>query len=474
MLIGREEETRQLKKAYESAESEFVAVYGRLRVGKTYLVREVFKDKFTFYHTGLSGVSKSEQLAFWRQALERYGHKCSKALRNWAEAFFELEELIQQSKAKKKVIFIDEMPWLDTPGSKFVTWLEAFWNGWAAARNDVFLIACGSAASWIIRKVFRNRGGLHNRVTYRIPVEPFTLGECEAMTKRLGMKATRYDILEGYMVMGGIPFYWSLLDKEKSMAGNIDSLFFKESGQLHYEFNELYSSLFRQPENYIKVVTVLALNQRGMTREEIIKEAGIHNNGDTSQLLDDLQQCGFISMKYPFGGGKTKVIYHLIDNFTLFHFCFLNTENATDENYWTTNIQSLVRNAWADLSFEHVCFQHIKQIKNALGIGGVATKVYSWKCGRNDVYRRGAQIDLLIERADRVINVCEVKFSQEKYSISKYRELSFRNKLEQFRMVIKKRMALHLTFISTYGLKYNQYSGFVAREVTADDLFKSE
>jgi len=258
------------------------------------------------------------------------------------------------------------------------------------------------------------------------------------------------------------------------MAGNIDSLFFKESGQLHYEFNELYNSLFRQPESYIKVVTVLASKQSGMTREEIIKETGIHNNGDTSQLLDDLQQCGFISMKYPFGGGKTKVIYHLIDNFTLFHFRFLNTEKATDENYWTTNIQSPARNAWAGLSFEHVCFQHIKQIKNALGIGGVATKVYSWKCGPNDVYSRGAQIDLLIERADRVINVCEVKFSQDKYAITKDYELSLRNKLGQFRTVSKTRKALHLTFISTYGLKHNKYSGLVTREVTADDLFKSE
>jgi len=472
MLIGREEEKKQLKKAYESEESEFVAVYGRRRVGKTYLVKEMFKDKFTFYHTGLNGATKKEQLIFWQQTLERAGHTCSHPLKDWSEAFFELETLIQRSKEKKKVIFIDEMPWLDTPKSEFVTWLEAFWNGWAATRNDVLLIVCGSAASWIIKKVFRNRGGLHNRVTYRIPVEPFTLAECEKMATSIGMVTTHYDILEGYMVMGGIPFYWSLLDKEKSMAANIDSLFFKENGQLHYEFRELYGSLFRQPANYIKVVTALAAKQSGMTREEIIEETGIHNNGDTSHLLNDLQQCGFISKKYPYGGGKNKVIYHLIDNFTLFYFRFLNTDKATDEDYWISNIQSPARNAWAGLAFEHVCFQHIKQIKNAIGIGAVATKVYSWKCGPNDVYDRGAQIDLLIERADRVINVCEVKFSQEKYAITKDYELNLRNKLGQFRQVSNTKKALHLTFISTCGLKQNKYSGIVVKEITADDLFK--
>jgi len=472
MLIGRTKEKLELRRAYESEYSEFAAVYGRRRVGKTFLIKEAFNYKFTFFHTGLNGATKREQLLAWRQSLELAGYKCTSNFKDWAEAFQALKELINNSKEKKKVIFIDEMPWMDTKGSSFVTWLEFFWNGWASARHDVLLIICGSAASWIIKKVFRNRGGLHNRVTYRIPVQPFTLSECEQMSRKMGLKFTRYDIIEAYMVLGGVPYYWSLLDKSKSLAGNIDALLFNKAGALHYEFNELYKSLFRQPDTYIKIVAALAGKQSGLTREELIKEAGVQNNGATSQVLQDLEQCGFISYNYPFGGGKSKLIYHLIDNFTLFYFRFMKNSKSSDENYWTNNIQSPVRRAWSGLAFEHVCFQHVPQIKKALGISGVSTIVYSWKCGPNDAYEQGAQIDMLIDRADRVVNLCEIKFAEEEYVIDKSYDMNLRNKIGQFVYNTKTRRAIYLTMITPYGVSHNSYWGNIQCEVTAEDLFK--
>ena len=457
--------------AYESKEAEFVAVYGRRRVGKTFLVKETFRHRFTFHHSGLNNAGRKEQLAAWRQSLEYAGHHCDHTPKDWMEAFKELRDLIIASKDKKKVIFIDEMPWMDTQGSSFVTWLEWFWNGWASGRPDVLLIVCGSAASWIINKVFRNRGGLHNRVTYRIPVEPFTLGECEQMAEALGMKYTQYDVLETYMVLGGIPYYWTLLNKRKSVAGNIDALLFARNGNLHYEFNELFRSLFRQPENYIKVVTALASKQSGLTRNEIIATAGLQNNGTTSRMLEELEQCGFITFSYPFGGGTSKVIYHLIDNFTLFYFRFLKSAHSTDENFWSNNVQSPRRRAWAGLAFEHVCFQHVPQIKQALGIGGISTSISSWKCEPNEAYEQGAQIDMIIERADNVINICEMKFASDEFAIDKATDMNLRNKLGQFRYVTKTRKALHLTLITTYGLKRNGYHGTAQSEVTMNNLF---
>lgn len=224
MLIGRTEQQKTLKRAYESEESQLVAVYGRRRVGKTYLIRETFKNKFTFYHTGLNHATRKEQLLAWRQSLEQYGYTCKQTPKDWAEAFGLLKKLVSSSSEKKKVIFIDEMPWMDTPGSNFVTWLESFWNGWGSSRNDVMMIICGSAASWIIKKVFRNRGGLHNRVTCRIFVKPFTLHECQQFTDSKKYHISQYDILEAYMIMGGIPYYWTLLDTTRSITDNIGQI----------------------------------------------------------------------------------------------------------------------------------------------------------------------------------------------------------------------------------------------------------
>ena len=226
-MIGRIKEQKALKEAYKSEYSQFVAVYGRRRIGKTFLVRETFEYNFTFQHAGAAKESMKGQLALFKTSLQDYGHKDCPELKTWHEAFNQLKVLIQSSKSKKKKIFLDEAAWMDTPKSNFLSALEHFWNNWASNRKDVLLIICASATSWIINKVFKNRGGLHNRVTVRIPLAPFTLNECEQFSKERGLKLSRYQILNLYMVMGGVALYWTMLDKQFSAVQNIDQLFFK-------------------------------------------------------------------------------------------------------------------------------------------------------------------------------------------------------------------------------------------------------
>ena len=318
MIIGRDKEQQELREAYFSEESKFVAVYGRRRVGKTYLVRQTFKDSLTFSHSGQAKGALAEQLFGWKSSLKDAGYDVTKSPSSWLEAFDMLKDLIRKSEEKKKVVFIDEMPWLDTPRSNFVNALEFFWNGWASGRDDVLLIVCGSATSWIVNKLFRNHGGLHNRVTNKIYLQPFTLHECELYMQQRGLSLTRYDIIEGYMILGGIPFYWSFLEKGKSLAQNIDSLIFAEDGKLRYEFSELYNSLFRNPDNYIKVVLALGQCQSGLTREEIINKCGMASSGTLTTVIEDLENCGFIRKVAAFGR-KSQQSYMLIDNYTLFY-----------------------------------------------------------------------------------------------------------------------------------------------------------
>lgn len=472
MLIGRKTEQQELLKAYKSDYSEFVVVTGRRRIGKTFLVRETFNYQFAFQHSGLANQNTRSQLREFRQSLLKCGMNKCRIPTDWFDAFFLLSELLDRNKDRKKVVFIDELPWMDAPRSNFVSALEHFWNGYASARKDILLIICGSATSWIINNVFRNHGGLHNRVTYRINLAPFTLYECEQYAKSLQLGMNRYSILECYMVMGGVPFYWSLLERGRSVAQNIDSLFFARTGKLHYEYNELYHSLFKNPEPYIKVVSSLGTKRIGMTREEIVKEGNISNNGMLTNILEDLEACGFIR-KYGYQGIKnSNTIFQLIDNYTLFYYKFLYHNTDMDDNFWTVNTNTSIRNVWEGLAFERVCFEHVKQIKQALGISGVSTKIYSWQVKEDSEYGKGAQIDMVIERADHVINLCEMKFSPTEYIIKKIDDENWRNKNTRFSETQKEHKAVHLTLITPYGIKENMYRHSVQNVITLSDLFK--
>lgn len=470
MMIGRIDEQRRLREAFESEYSEFVAVYGRRRVGKTFLVREQFHYKFTFQHTGLARKSTREQLQSFQLSLRRQGYTKAPLPGNWIEAFDMLKDLIEWSKDRRKVVFIDEMPWMDAPRSSFLPALENFWNSFASARKDVVLIACGSATSWIVRKLLKNKRGLHNRITYRIHLQPFTLNECEQYAKQRKLGMSRLQLMEGYMALGGIPYYWSLLDKSKSLAQNIDRLFFSKDGELKGEYYELYASLFNHPEKYVAVIETLGKKRSGLSREEIIKEGKLESNGKLSEILEDLENCGFIR-KYNMIGMKSKgALYQLIDCYTLFYFRFIQNNSSNDEHFWSKSIGTGEYNSWCGLAFERLCLLHSRQIKTKLGISGIISSEYAWWTDQKDG-KRGAQIDLLIDRNDGVINLCEMKYTKVPFQIDANYEANLLNKRARFIEATQTRKAVHITMVSSQGLERNAYADEIQSEVSGGDLF---
>ena len=470
-MIGRLEEQKELNRLYSSKESEFLALYGRRRVGKTYLVRETFEGRFTFCHTGKSDGGLRDQLRHFRKSLEEFSTGRIAVPINWDEAFDSLKRVITSSNEKRKVVFIDELPWMDTPRSRCLSALESFWNEWASARKDVLLIVCGSAASWMVKNLFRNRGGLHNRVTARMCLMPFCLGECEKFAEEQSLSMSRSEIAEAYMVFGGIPYYWRQLRPGKSLPQNIDAMFFRENAPLRGEFDELYKSLFGKAAAYEKVVEVLAEKKAGMTRAEIVSSAGRGLSGILTGILGTLEWSGFIRRYRAVGRRKRDGIYQLIDNFTLFHFRFLRGATS-DENFWQSTALSPARATWKGLSFERLCLQHLRQIRAALGISGVHVEAYAWNHVPDDTCPVGAQIDLLLDRSDGVINVCEMKFSSEMYLIDAKAEEDLMRKLTVFSSVTHTRKAVHLTMVTPFGILRNSHSGRVQTEVTLGDLFK--
>ena len=472
MIIGREYESTVLQSLLTREESQFAVVYGRRRVGKTYLIRETFHYQFTFHHTGLAETGKKGQLISFRDSLRAQGLPKCATPKTWLEAFGMLKELVSGAPSGKKVIFIDELPWMDTPKSNMISALENFWNGWATARpeKDIVLVVCGSATSWITKKLLKNKKGLRGRITEKIKLNPFSLAECERFAAAANLGMERRDILETYMILGGIPYYWSFLSRGKSVCQNIDALFFSENAKLSDEFEALYSTLFKRPENYVCVIKALSRRKAGLTREEILKETGLPDGGTFSTILQELEQCGFLRRYVSIDKRKEGGIFQLMDNFTLFYFHCIRKNAFSDEYYWSNTCLSGEHNAWCGLAFERVCLQHANCLKQALGIAGIITNVCSWQTPKTDAHP-GAQVDLLFKRADNVINLFEMKYCDGLFTIDAKYAKALLDKIAIFKQVTRTRLAVHPVMVTTYGIALNGNKNILQKDLTIDCLF---
>ena len=467
-IIGRERESKRLLTLYQSTKSEFITVYGRRRVGKTYLIKQYFEGEFTFETSGIIDGAKEMQFFAFFNSLKKYGFEGNPP-KNWLEAFDDLSQVIEKSDKKRKVIFLDEIPCFDIPKTDFVKALGYFWNSFAAFRRDILLIVCGSATSWIVGNIIDNHGGLHNRTTGNIYLQQFSLAETEKFLKSKYIQWPRRTIAEAYMVFGGIPYYLNLFDKQKTLAANIDDLYFNEAGELHREYRQLYNSLFRNPEPYMKIIETLAKSKSGLTRAEISEATKLPQNGKLTQILEDLEHSNLIRCFYGKSRGKVKkrdAYYQLIDLFTLFHLTF--SLKAQSKTFWQDRQRTPLINTWNGLAFERICLWHIDNIRKALGLSRIAVEYYSWRSRQSEP---NAQIDMLIERADKIINVCEMKFADSPYTISKDDDMAMRNRIESFRTESGTRCGLIPVWITTFGLKKNMYSADVQYQVVLDDLF---
>ena len=477
-FIGREKEIERLLNCYRSNRSEFVILYGRRRIGKTFLVNHTFKGKFSFYYTGLHNVPLSRQLEKFAEALQEYGALPLKPqFNNWYHAFDALKAILKSSKNnKKKVIFLDEMPWMSSRNSNFVSALEDFWNTWAALRDDIILIATGSTTSWMVDHLLRNKGGLYNRITCKIYLRQFNLQECEQYLRAHRCYWDRYTITQYYMYLGGVPFYLSLLSYDKTLEENIDSLFFDSQAKLAREFYDLYDAQFTDAGRYVELIKVLVEHREGMTRQEITKATSLIGGG-LSTMLENLERNDLVKSYNRYGNKRKGTLYRVADFFTIFYLKYVNGVRHQPSRYWLAKSSTPSVAAWRGLTFELVCLLHIDQINQALGITGMLTTESCWRSSQaQEVDRPGkqkkAQIDMIIERSDRIIHLCEMKFSTERFIITKEYEEDLRDKMTIFRQETKTTKMLNLTFVTTHGVANGLHSGIVQSQVTIDDLFE--
>ena len=469
-FIGRKKELDLLKTVINSGRSEFVAVYGRRRVVKTFFIRQAFPGDFTYHVTALSKAGFSMQLAnFYIELVKLNPDDQLKPPSDWLEAFEMLKSHLEKSPTPRKVVFLDELPWFDTQNSGFIPALEHFWNHWASARKDIILVVCGSAASWMINRLINDKGGLHNRVTKRIKIYPFTLEECELFLRSGEILLDRYQIIQLYMALGGIPFYWDQVLKGKSAVQNINDICFTVTGLLRNEFTNLFRSLFDNYQKHEAIIIAIASKATGITRDDILRLTGLPNAGSSTRILQELEESGFLSKYLPFGKKIRNSLYQLTDHYTLFYLRFLRGLGKNESASWITYFDTPLFRTWSGYAFETICLNHTSQIKHSLGISGVQTSVSSWRYADK---KKGAQIDLVIDRRDQTINICEIKFSVSPFRIDKKYQKVLQNKISLFREETETRKALFLTFITTFGIDRNSAgAGLVQNSLTMDNLF---
>jgi uncharacterized protein len=472
-IIGRERQIKEMDAALQSNRPEMVALIGRRRIGKTFLVRQLYSERIDFELTGLQHGKQAEQLQNFTLSLGKYfpDFAFKKMPSNWLEAFFILGEALESlPKTEKKVIFLDEVPWMGTKRSGFITGLGYFWNSWASKHNIVVVI-CGSAASWMIKKIIDDKGGLHNRVTRLLFLYPFTLAETEAYCQAKNIRLNRYQLLQLYMIMGGVPMYLDLLKPGLSAVQNIQQACFEDGAYLRNEFERLYQSLFDNYENHVKIIRALAERQQGLSRDQIAQVAKMHNGGVLTEYLDELEKSGFITIYGGYGKKVKDSLYRLSDFYSYFYLTFLEPLGKSSKIDFTKLSDLPKWKTWSDYAYENVCLAHIDQIRKALGISGMASSVASFLAKPKDGLP-GTQIDLLIDRSDQSINLCEIKFCAEKYVVSKADVENFQQKKMVFRYHAKTKKHLFLTLITTYGAVDNEHRlGEVDQVLELGDLF---
>ena len=474
-IIGREYEQHVLQNICEEKEARLVAIYGRRRVGKTYLVKQFFNEEFDFFFTGSYEAPMKAQLALFCETLREYSGRTWSIPKDWFEAFHQLRDYLSSIEKERIVVFLDELPWMDTPKSKFISAFGYFWNSWASSRNGLTMIICGSATSWMLDRIIGDPGGLYGRVSRTIYLAPFNLHEVEQfLTQRKCIIWNRYQILELYMIMGGIPYYLEMLEKSLPFNKNIDNLFYRKGAPLRTEYDFLFRSLFKSSNIYHQVVEAVAKKNKGLTLKEIKESLGYSNSGKLTEVLNNLIKCDFLRKYYAYGKKERGAIFQLTDPFSLYHIKYLAPHSGQDEHFWS-NIKESARNTWAGYAFEQVCLHHIDQIRSKLSIKGVLTNTCSWSSPKqvdNDGTEwPGVQIDLLLCRGDHIIDMCEMKYSQDFFTISSEYEQILRERQSTFVHFTKTKDAIHTILVTTYGLKQSKYSGCIYATVTMDDLF---
>lgn len=458
--MAREEQIKLMTETLAKQRSSFVAVTGRRRVGKTFLIHGIYQKNMCLVVTGIQNATAQVQIKNFAQKISEYSGKApDQKLRDWQEVFLFLKQYLKSlPKNKKQVIFLDELPWMSTNKSGFIQLLAHLWNDYLSHEKHFILVICGSATSWITQKIINDKGGFHNRITELIQLQPFTLAETKSFLREKKILLSDIAIVQLYMAMGGIPYYIENIKRGESPAAAIERMCFSASGLLKNEYENLYSALFDQPEHYEAIVATLAEAKSGLSREEILKKSKVEGGGPYTRVMNDLIVSGFVIEEKPFGKLKRGSIYKLVDEYSVFYHKFIKRNKKPQKGIWQVLSASQQYKIWTGYAFETLCYKHVEEIKKSLGIASVYTESSSFRQAAKSG-RPGFQIDLLLDRKDQVINLCECKFFDAPFEINKTYSVQLQARKALFKQVTGTKKSVFTTLITNQ--KHTSNSHFI-------------
>ncbi len=390
-----------------SSDAEFLAVTGRRRVGKTYLIDTFYGDRFCFSMTGIQNQGSHEQLVNFAVRLAQYdGTGEPRVPDTWQWAFVRLREYLETLKpTRKRVLFFDELPWIAASDRSFVQMLAHFWNDYLSKQPHFILVICGSATAWITQKILNDPGGMHNRVSRHLHVRPFTLGETRDYLEDRQVDLTETDLARTYMAIGGIPYYLNGFERADSFVTAIDRMCFSATGLLRREYGNLFAALFRNADTHEAIVSALAKYPGGLARTVLTKVTGLKSQSMIARALEELSASDFVTYSLAHGGKKRGARYRLVDEFSLFYHRFMTQNGQTPkQGQWASVATSPSYRSWAGVAFELLCQKHITALTHVLGISGLqlwSGPLFIEATEESD----GAQIDLLLDRPDATVNL---------------------------------------------------------------------
>lgn len=483
-LIARQEEQSELLDAYQSKQAEFIVLYGRRRIGKTFLIEELYgKQKGHYFQfTGIQKGTLKEQLD---QFAKQIGH-CfyqGAAIRvpaTWLDALEILTKAIEPIPQNKKiVIFLDELPWMCTKKSRLLQAIDYYWNQHWKRDKRFKLVVCGSSASWIIKKILHHKGGLHNRNTRTLLLRPFTLQEAKKFFEQAHVKLSDEQLVQFYMLCGGVPYYLAQIKKGKSVAQMTDKLCFQQDGMLYQEFDKLFASLFDEAESYKELIYLIASKHEGIARTEIEKKSQYSSGGGLTDKLKELEEAGFIQSFLPLEHQARGIYYRIIDEYCYFYLKWILPIKNTlvvkerDSKYWSNKMGTPAYYNWLGYAFETICYKHIHEIKKALDLT-VSTNIGVWRyIPKKEDSDTGVQIDMLFDREDGIVSLCEIKYTKEPFSIDKAYAENLKNKMAVYKAKTHSKKQIQLVLISANGIKTNYYSEeLISQVITLEQLMR--
>ena len=480
-FIGREDKLGRFKAAEDEEEAAVIIVYGRRRIGKTELIEQHFRTRNLLKFEGIQpdpklshAAVREYEIGLVLSQLAEYAeapHFARLKFERWKEIFDLLASLIATG---SWTLYFEEVQWLANYHPEFFAELKSVWDNQLRHNKDLIIVLCGSSPSFISGQLIASQA-FYSRTNEEILLRELSLQETRSF---LGEHRSLYEVLLGYLTVGGVPGYLKYLAKESSVLLSLCKHSFLPNAYFLRDAKRVFVSSLRTNSHFEATIHYLS-KKKYATREEIARNLKIKAGGSLTELLNELEACAFIERYTPvhLSENSTVVRYCISDNYLQFYYKFIaplrkDIEQGAFQEHPTAALEKESFQKWLGFAFQRFCRTHHQHIARILGFSGIKYQAGAYFHRDHLKKGQGFQIDLLFIRADHVITVCEVRYSQTRISTKIINELERKISFLREHFQKAKHATIERVLITTEGADDTLTArAYLDRVITLEDLF---